>query len=85
MTNLPNFDLLILFELNSFGNYESGLIEMKDKILRFRHTMYNLVGKIICAETELTGLHIDTEKRKGEQFPSFIIEQIQRYKTSSAL
>ena len=50
----------------------SKIIEVKGKIIRFRHEMYNLESNEKVAETELVGLHIDTEKRKGVVIPEFI-------------
>ncbi len=54
---------------------ESEVIELKEKIIRFRHVMKNLESNIIVSETELVGLHIDTIKRKGIKFPDFVSER----------
>ncbi len=54
---------------------ESQLIEIKGKIIRFKHLMKNLESSEIVSETELTGLHIDTEKRKGIIVPEFVISK----------
>ncbi len=53
---------------------ESEIIEVKEKIIRFKHTMYNLENNILCSQTELTGLHIDIIKRKSVEFPHFVLE-----------
>lgn len=51
---------------------ESKIIEIKEKIIRIKHIMFNLESKEMIAETEITGLHIDTELRKGVSFPEFV-------------
>jgi len=51
---------------------ESEVIEIKEKIIRLRHIMYNLESNDIVAETEITGLHIDAKLRKGIAFPEFV-------------
>ncbi len=57
---------------------ESNILELKEKIIRFKHIMYNLENKIISAETELTGLHIGTEKRKSLNFPVFVHDNLKK-------
>lgn len=57
---------------------ESNIIELKEKIIRFKHLMFNLENNIICAETELTGLHIDAEKRKSLIFPTFVNKNLKK-------
>jgi len=51
---------------------ESAMIEVKDKVVIFRHNMKNFETRQICAETILTGLHIDTKLRKALSFPEAI-------------
>ncbi len=50
----------------------SEVVEVKGKIIRFRHEMYDLESNEKVAETELVGLHIDIEKRKGVVIPDFV-------------
>ena len=54
----------------------SEVIEIKGKIIRIKHNMYKLETKINVAETELTGLHIDTNKRKGIPIPNFVFSNL---------
>lgn len=54
---------------------ESGNIEMKGKIMKFKHVMKNLENNEIVSESELLGLHIDTIKRKGVQIPEFVVKK----------
>ncbi len=51
---------------------ESEVIEIKGKIIRFKHIMYNIETIEKVSETELVGLHIDAEKRKGVAIPKFV-------------
>ena len=51
---------------------ESEVIEIKGKIIRFKHDMYNLESNEKVAETKIAGLHIDIEKRKGVMIPEFV-------------
>ena len=51
---------------------ESEVIEIKEKIIRFRHNMHKLVTNEILAETEILGLYIDTIKRRGVEIPEFV-------------
>ena len=51
---------------------ESEVVEIKGKIIRFKHDMYNFESNEKIAETEIVGLHIDTEKRKGVVIPEFV-------------
>ena len=60
---------------------ESEVIEIKEKIIRFKHIMKDLETKENVSETELVGLHIDTEKRKGIIIPDFVKLNSQKLKT----
>ena len=51
---------------------ESEVIEIKGKIIRFKHDMHNLESNEKVAETIITGLQIDHEKRKGVMIPEFV-------------
>ncbi len=51
---------------------ESEVIEIKGKIIRIKHHMYNFESNIKVAETEIIGLHIDTNNRKGFPIPDFV-------------
>ena len=44
------------------------LVEIKDKSVRFRHTMTNDETGEVAATTELTGVHLDTERRRATAF-----------------
>jgi acyl-CoA thioester hydrolase len=47
----------------------SRVLEINKKSIRFEHILKNCNTNEVAAETELTGLHIDTVKRKTCKFP----------------
>lgn len=47
----------------------SGVLEIREKVIRFFHEMYNDETGEIAATTELTGVHLDTTLRKSCPFP----------------
>ncbi|HEU0204289.1 MAG TPA: thioesterase family protein [Burkholderiaceae bacterium] len=51
----------------------SGVLEVRDKVLRFVHEMRNGETQEISAITELTGVHLDTNARKSVAFPREIL------------
>ena len=51
---------------------ETELIEARDKVLKFKHIMYNQEKGTIASETVVTGLHIDSILRKAVAMPDFI-------------
>ncbi|MBD3648737.1 MAG: acyl-CoA thioesterase [Pseudomonadales bacterium] len=56
----------------------SAIVEIRDKVLRFRHEMINEETGETAATTELTGVHIDTEARKAHPFPADLLERMQQ-------
>jgi len=57
---------------------KSKITEIKNKNILFMHAMYNLDSNEKLSETEIVGLHIDTEKRKGIVLPEFVNENIKK-------
>jgi acyl-CoA thioester hydrolase len=55
----------------------SGVLEVREKVVRFRHEMINLETSETAATVELTAAHIDTTKRKSCPFPAAILERFQ--------
>jgi acyl-CoA thioester hydrolase len=53
----------------------SSVREMREKVLRFVHEMRNTESGEIVAVCELTGVHIDTVKRKACPFPDSILQR----------
>jgi acyl-CoA thioester hydrolase len=55
------------------------LLELRDKVIRFEHTMLNGETGEVSAVTELTGVHMDTGARKSCPFPSDVLAQARAY------
>ena len=53
----------------------SGLLEIRDKVIRFFHEMSNETTGEVAAVTVLTGVHIDSEERKSCKFPDEFIRR----------
>lgn len=51
---------------------KSQVLEVKDKTIRFIHTMYNAQSGAQVATTELVAVHLDRKKRKGCALPDDI-------------
>lgn len=54
---------------------ESHLLEMREKVIRFAHTMVNIEDETLAAICELTGVHLDTASRKSVAFPPSVRER----------
>jgi acyl-CoA thioester hydrolase len=54
---------------------ESQLLEMREKVIRFAHTMLNIEDETPAALCELTGVHMDTAIRKSTPFPPSVRER----------
>src|SRR5689334_11069539 len=52
----------------------SGILEMKEKTIRFFHEMRNEDTNEVAAVTELTGIYMDAETRKSTLFPEEILK-----------
>ena len=55
---------------------ESQPLEVRDKVIRFFHTMSNVEDETIAATCELTGVHMDTTARKSTPFPPSVRERV---------
>jgi len=53
----------------------SGLLEIREKVIRFFHEMSNEQTGEIASVTVLTGVHIDSETRKSTGFPEEILRR----------
>ena len=53
----------------------SGVLEIREKVVRFYHEMLNAETRELAAKTTLTGVHLDTESRKSCPFPEEILER----------
>jgi acyl-CoA thioester hydrolase len=54
----------------------SGVLDFREKLMRFRHEMINLESDETAAIMELTAVHMDTVKRKSCPFPSAVLERL---------
>ncbi|MBI2314405.1 MAG: thioesterase family protein [Betaproteobacteria bacterium] len=54
---------------------KSGILEIRDKVIRFFHEMRNEATGEISAVTLLTGVHMDTKLRKACPFPEDIVKR----------
>ncbi len=53
----------------------SGILEMKEKVIRFFHEMSNDATGEIAAVTVIVGIHLDSQTRKSVPFPSAVLER----------
>ena len=54
----------------------SRILEIRDKVIRFRHEMLNAETHEVAAITTLTGVHLNSETRKSCPFPSEFLERV---------
>jgi acyl-CoA thioester hydrolase len=54
---------------------KSRFLEVREKVIRFEHIMYNAETNIEVASCELTGVHMDKEIRKSCPFPAEIFQK----------
>jgi acyl-CoA thioester hydrolase len=56
----------------------SEILEMREKVIRFRHEMFNGETGEIAAATMLTAVHINRETRKSCPFPESVAERARK-------
>lgn len=56
----------------------SGLLEMREKVIRFVHEMRNDETQEVSSIAVMTGVHMDTETRRACPFPEEIAERGRR-------
>jgi acyl-CoA thioester hydrolase len=49
---------------------QTEVLEVRDKVIRFRHEMRNIEKGTVAAVTELTAVHMDRQTRKSCPFPA---------------
>ncbi len=52
----------------------SGVLEIKDKVIRFYHEMRNEETGEVAATAVMTGIHMDTQARRSCPFPVEVVE-----------
>jgi acyl-CoA thioester hydrolase len=55
---------------------QSALLEVRSKLIRYRHEMIKLETAQLAAVAELTAVHLDTATRKSCPFPPEIMERL---------
>ncbi len=55
----------------------STVLEAREKVVRFQHEMVNLESSEVAALTEITAVHMDTERRKSCPFPAAVLQRLQ--------
>ena len=63
----------------------SGILEVREKSIRFAHRMIEAEGGQTCAVTQLVGVHLDTASRKSCALPPEIRERAVRAVTTMSL
>jgi acyl-CoA thioester hydrolase len=63
----------------------SGVLEVREKVVRFVHEMMKLETSEIAAICELTAVHMDAVKRKTCPFPSEIVTRLRELSVSPAV
>jgi acyl-CoA thioester hydrolase len=53
----------------------SAFLEVRQKVARFVHEMYNAESGVLAAVCHLTGVHIDSSTRKSCAFPEDILQR----------
>jgi len=61
----------------------SAVIEVKDRSIRFAHTMRKVETDEIAATTTLTGVHLDTVTRRACAFPDAVRERAGAFSESN--
>lgn len=57
----------------------TGVLEMRDKVLRFRHELFDTDGDAITAVCEFTVVCLDPETRRSRPFPKDVAERARRH------
>ncbi len=58
---------------------KSTILEIREKLIRFRHHMYDAETDIEAANTELVALHMDLDTRKSFPFPEEIVNNCKAF------
>ncbi len=57
----------------------SEVLEIREKVLKFRHEMRNSESGEIAATTTITGVYLDTQQRKSCPFPAEVVERTKTF------
>ena len=53
----------------------TGVIEMREKVLRFRHELVNTENGEVCSICEFTAVCLNPETRRSQPFPGYVAER----------
>lgn len=62
----------------------SGVIEIREKVIRFFHEMRNDETGEVAAVSELTGVHMDATTRRGLAFPTEFLNRVREHVANHA-
>jgi acyl-CoA thioester hydrolase len=62
----------------------SRVLEAREKVIRYLHEMTNAETSELAAFTEITGVHLDTTKRKSCPFPAPVLHRLRQMIDSHA-
>lgn len=57
----------------------TGVLEMRSKVLRFRHELVNTENGEVCSTCEFTVVCLDPQARKSQPFPADVAERARGY------
>jgi acyl-CoA thioester hydrolase len=57
----------------------TGVLELREKVLRFRHELYNTEGGEVASTCEFTVVCLDPQARKSRPFPAECAEKAQSF------
>ena len=68
-------DLVDVEHAGDVVTVKSGVLEVKDKSIRFVHEMWNDETASLAARTTIKAVHLDTELRKACAFPQVVAKR----------
>jgi len=63
----------------------SAVLEVRDKVIRFAHQMFDVASGELCAVTQLVGGHLDTDLRKTTPLPEEVRRRARERQAAVAL
>ncbi|HJV26291.1 MAG TPA: thioesterase family protein [Aromatoleum sp.] len=57
----------------------TGVLEMREKVLRFRHKLFNTETGAVCAACEFTVVCLNPESRRSQPFPAEVAARAQAF------
>jgi acyl-CoA thioester hydrolase len=57
----------------------TGVLELREKVLRFRHELTNTESDELCASCDFTVVCLDPQARRSRPFPPFVADKAKDY------